>query len=468
MTKSTSLKRPRKVGCLGWILRLFVLLIVVLGIIRYFAPDVIVSQANQQIPKQLKTDGRLQDVKLALLNGYAELDGLVLDQPEGFGEGSLISIGKASVDLDPIKLKDKQLKIEDVQLSDLDLNLALKPGETTGTVFNILAMLPDLPKAEKPEPPSAEPVDLDVQLVQFQGKNLHFSFSDTTREMPWLIGLSITEVTVKDIVYSALSKPQNNALPGTISLRAELAQPVGVKAKLLLDVHLMPILGTNIPPVVGSVRIVGLDLDIFAPFLVPGAKSAFGGSAFDLELDFRVGPSVLDVNGAIITDKGTSYPIKASGSPLHPTFYASGLFGAVFKRPGAFVGDVVGNVADAATQTATAAVDTAGTAIKGGVKTVGKVVGGLGKTLKGVATLDLKEVEDGLTEGTLGAAKEAGNTVLDTGSTALKGVQNVGGAALGSGKLAAWFEAAPQRFEKAEEANAKFLESAEIPARTAE
>jgi len=271
---------------------------------------------------------------------------------------------------------------------------------------------------------------------------------------------------LKDVRYSTTGYPEGTSHPlASVALTAEIPQPSGVSAQIRLMLNLAAVGTAPIPSLTGSLSIIGVDLDLFAPFLVKGAKTAFQGEAFDLAADFRVGASLLEVKGGIITNNNHSWPVHVSGTPEKPEIAKSGLIGSVFMMPGRMLGSAVENVSDAATATAQAAVDTTKTAVTGGIKTIGKLAGGIGDTLKSAATLDVGGVVSNVTATAVDTVGEATKTVLDTGETAGKGVISAGGKLTGLSKdrNTPWWNEVPARTAAAEARSRTFLDTATIP-----
>jgi len=447
--------------------RILLLVVVLLLALRIFAPSIIVNQVNKQLANTLSPSARLDKVRLGLLRGFAGISGLQISQPKGFGEDDFFSLGSLSVDVQPMTATKHPLVIEQIALDKITLHLVMANDEQGQPQLNATMLAPrtETPAEPKPEQ-TAEPTPFSLWLQALNADGISIRFTDRTRDPEWTIAIHKLSLAVKDLRFSTTGYPEGTThAPARIELSAEILQPSGIHAQLRIIMQLAAIGKTPIPSLTGSLQLVGIDLDLFAPFLVPGAKTAFQGEGFDLAVDFRVGETLLDVKAGVITNKNHPWPIEVSGTIDEPKFDAGGLFGSVFMIPGRMLGSAVENVGDAAVATAQAAADTTATAIKGGVKTVGRLAGGIGDTLRSAVTLDVGGVVSNVTATAVDTVGEAAKTVMDTGETAAQGVATAGGKLAGISEKSdsPWWNEVSARTTEAEKRARDFVESAAIP-----
>jgi hypothetical protein len=451
--------KPR--GCLKPLfIGLLVLFILVIGFLLLGLSGVVTRVANQQLPKQLSTDASLQSTSINLMGGRFGVSGLILEQPEEFRastDTALLSLGSLNLHM-PVSsaVSQNPLHIADLQLSGLDLNLI----SNTNKVLNV-SLLGPKPVAEDvvpveeidlPEEPAAvPPVWLEHALLD----NIHIAFQDEARD--WNIDLSdITfEITNLQITESQGEGP--GEVKGYIFFHSEKASG---RLQLLARVGVItPGKPEVIPTLQIALGLIGFDLDLVEPFLAPSptvAKTAFGGSGFDFHLFMQILPpsdeSSQEIAGRfeLITDRNHITTDNLGGTVAEPSLPFTSLFADILGNQFGRAFNMGGNVAQGGLEAGKTVGRTGVAAAKGVGKTVGGFAGGLLRTAKGVATLDKDEALGGMSDATVGTAKNAAGTVTDTAGTAGSGLADTAGKVTGSDDVAAWWanvEARQEAFE---------------------
>ena len=94
----------RKRCCRGWWWKLpltFLLLLVVAAVIVYLRlGSIATSVANSQLPKILNTEASVERIEVRLRHGLAEVHGLHIGQPDGFGDGALVELDRVMAEVD--------------------------------------------------------------------------------------------------------------------------------------------------------------------------------------------------------------------------------------------------------------------------------------------------------------------------------------------------------------------------------
>ncbi len=150
------------------ILGIVLALVLVVGIGMYFVVqnlDSIVKSAVETVgPQVTLTDVGLQEAKIELKNGRAELTGLSIANPEGFSKANLLQMDTVVLDIDPASLREKVYVIREIRIDGAKLLAEQKGMKDT----NIQALLDNLKKTSSgaEASPAAEPeAESDVRLM---------------------------------------------------------------------------------------------------------------------------------------------------------------------------------------------------------------------------------------------------------------------------------------------------------------
>ncbi|MGO8927229.1 MAG: AsmA family protein [Limisphaerales bacterium] len=169
------------------IIRLLIALIVVVALavlaVGLFLDGAIKRGVETFGPKLTKVDIKLQSVKLSLLSGGCTINGLVVGNPEGFKTPSAISVGEATLALEPSSLLSDKIIIKtiNVQAPDITFETDLKHNNLSKILSNVQEATggggnqPAKPQ-EPPQPNEAKPAKkLQVDEFVITGGKIHVS-----------------------------------------------------------------------------------------------------------------------------------------------------------------------------------------------------------------------------------------------------------------------------------------------------
>jgi hypothetical protein len=416
--------------------------------------------ANKKLPELLRTEASLGSLKLNPLRGRLALGALTIGQPEGFGEGVLLSLPALNVRVDPASLVSSPLVVEEVALDGLEVNII----RNADGVLNTDALGPRKEAQAEPSPapapsPAAEAGEekpaQPVLVKRVAITNLSFSYTDQAIGKEAAAGAAapnaqaapapekILTVRVKDfnlllenLLIDPAADPKAIA-PAALSITARLIQEELGDGHLGLSARIGPI-GKGIPALNGALRLIGLELGPLDAVIPAGTTTALGGDALDIIADFSVATDLLDCQAAIETNGGKSYSLPVTGTPDKPQFDTSSILFVVLSRFGGGVGALAGNIAGAGTAVVGATAETALAVGEGAVGVVGSIGGGLFDTVASVATGDLEGAGEGLTKATIGSAGEVVDTVGTAGGRMAEGAGEAVAAGLGDARAQEW------------------------------
>lgn len=448
-------------GCLKPVLiGLFGTLLLVLIIVMISLSTVVTKVANDQLPKQLGTEARLGGSQVNLLAGRVALKDLTIQQPEGFKElgGSLLALEELVVNVPLRKAIDQDpMIVRNIRLTGLDLNVI----SDTNVVINLTKLGP--PPKQEPDPVPEEgdeeikPASIPpIWIKQILLENINIAFQDFERD--WGIDLNDMELEFKDIQITDSQIDRPGTVEGHVFFHSKKAS-----GRLMLRAKVGVITPDNpesIPAVQLALGLIGFDLDLVEPFLVPSpavAKTAFGGSGFDFRMFMQIDPGTAPAEQAIsgrfelITDRAHEIDDNLGGTLAEPVLPFTTLFADVLGNQFGRAFKMGGNVAQGGLEAGKAVGKTGVAAAKGVGKTVGGFAGGVLRSAKGVVTLDADEAMGGIGDATVGTAKNAAGAVGDTAGTAGKGLKDTGGTVTGGNDVQKWWADVKGRQEAFEE-----------------
>ncbi|MBN2020997.1 MAG: AsmA family protein [Sedimentisphaerales bacterium] len=116
--------------------------------------------------KTLGVPVTVKDIDLSILRGQVKIEGLVVKNPEGYANETLLELGQGTVKLNVGSLFSDTVKIELVELDGTKLTL-----EQKGLTNNLKEILNKLPKEDKPE---------EKPAAEKEGKNLNITKLEIT------------------------------------------------------------------------------------------------------------------------------------------------------------------------------------------------------------------------------------------------------------------------------------------------
>ena len=132
----------RRGGCLGFIIKLLILIVVLLCAALYFAGNYIVSFSVTNGAKLVGIDAGLGNFMLNPLSQIVSVGDFYVKNPEGFTSGDMLSAKKLYIDLDfkPMEyLSDKLVCVDEVNVDGLQIMLEVKGNSKKGLLGSIIS-----------------------------------------------------------------------------------------------------------------------------------------------------------------------------------------------------------------------------------------------------------------------------------------------------------------------------------------
>ncbi len=431
-------------GCLKIGLIVVVLL---LAVLHFATPGVVRNVANQQLPEVLGTEASLERVSIFLPGGRVGLQGLRIEQPEGFDGDPLLRLGSFSVAAPLGRAVGRNpVTVNHVHINDVFVRIVSDSED----VLNVTKIGPPAEEMEEIEElPPEDPADVPpVWVKEILIDNLNLVFEDLSKD--WVFSLENFALSLTDLrIAGAKGHGGPAMLDGSFEL---LDERLNARVRILGKIGMIqPDQPERVPPIQLAVGLTGFNLDIIDPFMVRGARTALGGGGLDFWLFLEIGegssPTDQSIAGsyALVTDQNHRYAGELGGTLERPVLPFLNIFGDVLGNQFGRVTGLAGNVAEGGLEAARAAADTGVAAVRGATGVVTGAAGGLLRTARGVATLDVEEATGGLRDTTVGTVTGAAGTVTDTVGTAGSGVARAGSAATGREAVQRWWDAADER-----------------------
>jgi hypothetical protein len=146
-----------------------VLLLVVVVVFIVAGNTLIKAGIETAGSKTLGVPVTLKSVNLSLLRGRVDIKGLVIKNPPGYANDTLLDLGEGMVNLDIGSLLSNTIKIELIKLNGTKLTM-----EQKGLTNNLKEILDRLPKEEKTETTPAEKgKDLHIDKLEITNTNVN-------------------------------------------------------------------------------------------------------------------------------------------------------------------------------------------------------------------------------------------------------------------------------------------------------
>lgn len=121
--------------------------------------------------KALKVDVRVQDLSLAILAGKLNIDGLVIDNPEGYQHPTFLEAGHSFMALNTKSLLSDTVEFSQIKLDGINVVL-----EQKGLTNNVKELLGNLPKSDTP-PTETEKAKKNVVVKELDLTNVNVNVS---------------------------------------------------------------------------------------------------------------------------------------------------------------------------------------------------------------------------------------------------------------------------------------------------
>lgn len=133
------------------VLPLAILLVILVAAFFLIGTSLIKSGIEKAASSALGVPVTIKDIDLSILRGRVSIQGLVVKNPPGYANETLLELGEATVNLDIGSLMSDTVKIQLVKLDDTKLTI-----EQKGLSNNLKQVLDNLPKEEKKAEPKPE------------------------------------------------------------------------------------------------------------------------------------------------------------------------------------------------------------------------------------------------------------------------------------------------------------------------
>lgn len=425
-------------------------------IVNVLLPPALVLAGRVLLPRVLNTPrASVRDLDWSLLRGVVSIQGVRVDQPEGFDPGPLLTLSKARVNVKMSALLRGRLVIDHVQVDRLSLHVirdaegrlnltALMPSPAQAAPAPGAAPTPRSPSEAPARAPAAPPPA--VTLSRARVEHLKLAYTDhALGKTPLQVDIVNVNVALDDLMVDP-DREGDLVMPGRLMMTAEVPQgelPVGrlgVSARI-------GIVGTNIPPVNAVVRLCGLELKTFEPAVPPGVATALGGESLDVSADAAVASDVLDVQ-ATLASWGGKLSTGLGGTPAKPRLEGGGTLLGLAGFAGGRLGGKLLDVGQVGTETAEAATRTAAALGKGVGKTAGALGQGLFKTVKKAAQADLSGAIESVKDTAEGTVSEAAQTATEAGQTAAEGVSQAASSVTADDRAQTWRAGVGERWQE--------------------
>lgn len=265
-----------------------------------------------------------------------------------------------------------------------------------------------------------------------------------------------------------MGKIEGEPLFADLRLNSKL-RGVQSSSSVQVDGRIAPLLSARAPAMQIAASIVGFELDSIAPILETGAVKTLGkGLDLNIMLEIHPGnlPSEQTLGGEwqLLTSSQVEFNNHIEGTLSAPELGLGDLtqqllVGGTFRM----TSNVAGNVVSGSREAVGTLGETGVEAVAGVGKTTKGFLGGLWGIVKGTATLDKKEITEGLESATTGTISAAGHAVIDTSETATEGVVDTAQSTGGVGKEDIWLDQIIARAKTAREKGLEWLSQRSFP-----
>jgi len=176
-------------------------LVIIAGLIAagYFyivqnGSSLIREAAETHSPEMIGTRVSLADVSLSPLSGRAGVAALTIDQPAGYGEGTMFSVDKFDVTIDPYSLMGDTLKVKSIIIDKPVFNIVERDGKT-----NLQALQDHLNKyVEGASDSAGGPSQLSVKEFILSGATVNVSSEKLGEHSVTLADIRLTDIGVDE------------------------------------------------------------------------------------------------------------------------------------------------------------------------------------------------------------------------------------------------------------------------------
>ncbi len=415
------------------------ILVSLVGVLLLALNAVALRVTRSQLAANLQAPATLDGLSLSLLSGTAELRGLKIGQPGGFGEGDAVSVGRVKVDVDVSSLLGGGIRVESVQVEDPVIHLVVNADKS----INLAALA--RPPANEPVPVSEPSPPPSVLLQALALHNGVFRVTDYTR------GTNAVEIVVTNLAVRVDDFQFGPAAPGQPEEGAalvafDLVQKSGTNASARLSARIAPVRPGVEPTLAAAVRVAGFELGTLGRIPADSTIGQSIGYGFDIRIDVATAPGFLSANGTFVNEYGQQHELlKASGTLAKPEVQMNSLLTGVIALPGKMLTAAAGNAVEAGEKAVVAVAETGEAVVAGALNTVGSLAGGLLSSGEKLIKGDVAGAGGELVKGVGDTAAAAEQTVSGAGAAMVDGVASAASTAIGGQQISKWRAGFPAR-----------------------
>ena len=161
------------------LIRLFMVLVVLLILaaigVHFFLDGAIKRAVETYGPQITKVDVKLKAVNLILFSGSGKVHGLVIGNPQGFTSPKAMSVGSASLSVQPMSLLDDKVVVRSINLESPEITFETGLNVRENNLSKLLANIdeslgggkkePTEPKTPAPEPGATKKLQVDEFII---------------------------------------------------------------------------------------------------------------------------------------------------------------------------------------------------------------------------------------------------------------------------------------------------------------
>ena len=230
---------------------LVVLIAVVALLINLFGDRALKVGIERGAQHALQVGVRLDDATLSIFGGKLNLNGLEVDNPQGYQHPQLMTLGNAFVAVETRSLLSDTVQIERIQLDNVSLTI-----EQKGLTNNLQEILNNLPKSDAPAAPSDKAgKNLRIKELQINGVEVNAKLLPVPGRAD-TVKLRVAPITLIDIG----TDEDINVAELTGVILVAIAQGVMEQGKDLLPLDMINNLGEGLLGVGDEILKQGTDL----------------------------------------------------------------------------------------------------------------------------------------------------------------------------------------------------------------
>ena len=416
-----------------------VVLVLLIGVLLLALNTIALRVARSQLAANLRVPASLDGISISLISGTAELRGLKIGQPDGFGAGDAVSVGRVKVDVDVSSLLGGGIRVESITVDDPAIHLVVNADKS----INLAALAQPARKEHAPAAESSEPPAVLLQALALH--NGIFRVTDHTRSTNAVeIVVTNLSVNVADFQFGPAASGQPEE--GAARVAFDLVQKSGTNAAARLNARIAPVRPGVEPSLAATVRVAGFELGTLGRIPAGSTIGQSLGYGLDIRIDAATAPGLLAAEGTLVNEYGQQHELlRATGTLAEPKIHMNSLLTGVIAVPGKMLAAAAGNAVAAGEKAVVAVAETGEAVVVGALDTVGSLAGGLlssgGKLLKG----DVSGAGGELVQGVEDTASAAAGTVTGAGSAVVGGVAGVASTAVGGEQMGKWRAGLPAR-----------------------